>query len=241
MYRTICTELWNDPKVRQLSADSTYLFLYLITNPHTHLCGLYYLMLSTMTRETQLSRRRFDGAWLGLRQQGMVEYDVRCQQVWVKKMFGFQGRGQKTDRGVAYHLQGLHASPLIERFLLVYPQVILYLPPDFERYPMDGASKGDAVFPSPISSSSLNSLSSDPDKKHEERKVNSKRVWSDDLSPTQKHHELAKTLGIDLGPEWGKFKNYCKAHAKRYADFEAAFRNWLVGAAERKGGKYGVR
>jgi hypothetical protein len=56
------------------------------------------------------------------------------------------------------------------------------------------------------------------------------------ISPvSEKHKEFAKNLGIDHGPEWGKFVNYCKANDRRYANYEAAFRNWLAEAAERKG------
>jgi hypothetical protein len=54
---------------------------------------------------------------------------------------------------------------------------------------------------------------------------------------SDKHKEFAKSLGIDPGPEWGKFKNYCLAHDKRYANFEAAFRNWLANSANMNGGK----
>lgn len=64
-----------------------------------------------------------------------------------------------------------------------------------------------------------------------------KRAWSDELKPTEKHAELAQRLKINMGEEWGKFKNYCLAHDKRYANFEAAFRNWLVSSVNMNGGK----
>lgn len=54
---------------------------------------------------------------------------------------------------------------------------------------------------------------------------------------TEKHRLFAQQIGIDPGPEWGKFKNYCLAHDKRYANFEAAFRNWLANAKEMKGAR----
>ena len=59
------------------------------------------------------------------------------------------------------------------------------------------------------------------------------------VSPVSDNHRaFAKTLGIDVGPEWGKFKNYCLAHGKRYINFEAAFRNWLANSTNMKlGGK----
>ena len=65
MYRTICCELWTDPKVQSLSVPSTYLFLYLITNTHSHLSGLYYLPIPVMQLETRLGRGT-DGALKGL-------------------------------------------------------------------------------------------------------------------------------------------------------------------------------
>jgi hypothetical protein len=70
-----------------------------------------------------------------------------------------------------------------------------------------------------------------------------KRAISDEDKPTEKHCNLAASLGVDVGPEWGKFKNYCLAHDKRYANFEAAFRNWIVNAAEfsKKGSHHVVR
>lgn len=68
-----------------------------------------------------------------------------------------------------------------------------------------------------------------------------KRSISDEDKPTEKHFAYGQRLGVDVGPEWGKFVNYCKAHDRRYADFEAAFRNWLANAANFKGGAHAVR
>ena len=62
-----------------------------------------------------------------------------------------------------------------------------------------------------------------------------KRAIQDTDGITEKHRAFAATLKIDPGPEWGKFKNYCLANDRRYANFEAAFRNWLARAAEMKG------
>lgn len=68
-------------------------------------------------------------------------------------------------------------------------------------------------------------------------KPRGKRQISDEDKPTDKHREFAKSLGVDPGPEWGKFKNYCLAHGKQYVNFEAAFRNWLANSVTMNGGK----
>lgn len=64
-----------------------------------------------------------------------------------------------------------------------------------------------------------------------------KRAIADTDKPTDKHRTLAGQWGLDVGYEWGKFKNYCQANDKHYANYEAAFRNWLANSFERKGGR----
>jgi len=61
-----------------------------------------------------------------------------------------------------------------------------------------------------------------------------KRAIDDTDAPTEKCRNLATKWRLDVGHEWGKFKNYCLAHDARYANFESAFRNWLANAYERK-------
>jgi hypothetical protein len=79
------------------------------------------------------------------------------------------------------------------------------------------------------------SPSPSPDQKREKKEriyTPHKRAISEEDKPTDKHFAFGKSLGLDVGPEWGKFKNYCLAHDKRYANFDAAFRNWLANAAQ---------
>lgn len=156
MYRTICCELWTDDKVQSLSPHEKLLFLYLITNPHSHLSGLYYLPTILIEHEVGLGRA-FDGAWKGLLKSPMAAYDAARSQVWVVNMLKYQGRGQKTDKGIASHLNTLHASPLVERFLSVYPHIIPHLPSEFVRCPIDAPSIPHGTFPSPVPDSSPNS------------------------------------------------------------------------------------
>lgn len=88
-----------------------------------------------------------------------------------------------------------------------------------------------------LSSLSSSESSSDLQSNAHTKLVKGKRAITDDDRPTDKHLTFAKSLGIDPGPEWGKFKNYCLAHDKRYANFEAAFRNWLANSVTMNGGK----
>ena len=53
--RNINTEMWNDPKiVDDFTAMDIYVWQYILTNPHTYLCGIMKASIKTMALETKL-------------------------------------------------------------------------------------------------------------------------------------------------------------------------------------------
>ena len=53
LYRTVSLQFWTDPKVDdEFSPEDKYFYLYLLTNPHTALCGCYEISMKQMCRET---------------------------------------------------------------------------------------------------------------------------------------------------------------------------------------------
>jgi uncharacterized phage protein (TIGR02220 family) len=136
MYRTIHAQFWTDPKVRQLSREGKLLFLYLITNPHTHLCGLYYLPQELVRKETGIPNTLCDTLYDTLSEMNLSHHDQNTETIFVTKMFSYQGRGEKNERAAANHLITLHQCSLIHRFFRVYPTVLPY----WKGYPIDTLS-----------------------------------------------------------------------------------------------------
>ena len=53
VYRNILMSFWTDSKVvDDFTPEDKYFYLYLLTNPHTNLCGCYEVSLKQMARET---------------------------------------------------------------------------------------------------------------------------------------------------------------------------------------------
>src|SRR5262249_39746853 len=52
------TNFWVDDYILDLRADEKLLFLYILTNPQTDLCGAYKIASQKIVFETSLSRRR---------------------------------------------------------------------------------------------------------------------------------------------------------------------------------------
>ena len=178
MYRTICCELWTDDKVQALPPLSKLLFLYLITNPHSHMSGIYYLPHVLMEHEVGLGRG-FDGAWMGLLNSKLVEEYRPLSQVWVVNMLPYQAKGNKSEKGVASHLSTLHSSPLLERFLVKYPHITQWLSSDFIRCPIDTPSNPHTKVPSSVSvpDSFLSSLQSESEEGKECEKGEFEQFW----------------------------------------------------------------
>lgn len=139
MNRMVCTKFWTDSKVKQLSLTEKAVFLYLITNPHTHLCGLYYLPLSLATEEIGVPIK-----WPAILKRfadlELAYYDDEQRLVWVCKMFGYQGRGENIYKSVAKHLQSFHPSFLINSFIDLYIPIKSLIPKGFIK----GVHKGDS-------------------------------------------------------------------------------------------------
>ena len=52
-YRTVHLSFWTDTKVDEdFTPEDKYFYLYLLTNPHTNICGCYEISVKQMSRET---------------------------------------------------------------------------------------------------------------------------------------------------------------------------------------------
>ena len=124
MYRTIDTKFWTDPKIRKLDANGKLFALYLVTNPHAHLGGIYYLSDSLIVSETGISKRTLDTLWDTLSKLGFAKRDTELEIVWVIKMLGYQGAGLKNLISVSNQLKTLHNSFLCNDFVSFYPSIL---------------------------------------------------------------------------------------------------------------------
>lgn len=145
MYRTIDARFWTDPKVRGLCPNAKLLFLYLVTNPHAHVSGIYYLPHITVHHESGIPVASLDTLYDTLSGSGLARIDRPNEVVWVVNMMGYQGRGEKNEISAANHMADLHNSPLIKDFCKKYPSVARRI----SHRVSDRVSKGDAVRATP--------------------------------------------------------------------------------------------
>lgn len=81
-YRNIQMSFWTDAKILEnFSAMEKYMYLYLLTNPHTSLCGCYEISFVTAASETALKKSEVKKLVTKLIERGVIDYSEDTNEV----------------------------------------------------------------------------------------------------------------------------------------------------------------
>ena len=96
--RVVNTYFWSDDFILDLKADEKLLFLYVLTNPQTDLCGAYQIAMQKMVFETRLSEKRILAILDKFELAGKVMY--RKGWVIVRNFAKHQVSNPKVSKGI---------------------------------------------------------------------------------------------------------------------------------------------
>ncbi len=116
--------------LKKQQRDPVYLNIFLFSNPHGHISGVYHIPKYIMAREAGFSDKALDRVLDTLSRDGSVLYDTNYEMVFVRSKLQRQGGGEKIWKACARHLLTLHGCPLIRNFLEEYPVVAEYCKPE---------------------------------------------------------------------------------------------------------------
>jgi hypothetical protein len=103
--RLINTKFWTDSYIQSLDQTSKLLFLYLLTNTHTEICGIYEISLKTIEFETSIDYDRLSKAIHRLSEDGKIFYQF--DYVLIKNFAKHQQSNPKIGLGVQRSLEQL--------------------------------------------------------------------------------------------------------------------------------------
>ena len=147
-YAKISPQLWigdTGRKLRDAGPEALLVALYLLSNPHANMLGLYYLPTSLIAHETGLA---LEGASKGLRraiEAGFAAYDESSEMVFVYEMARYQIADQlaATDKqctGIQREYDGLPNNPFLAMFYEKYANAFHLTMRRESRRPPEGAS-----------------------------------------------------------------------------------------------------
>jgi hypothetical protein len=147
-YGTVSPQFWTGKTGKKLRADrdAQVIAVYLMTSPHSHQTGLYYLPLMYLSHETGIPIEGAKKALSLLDDDGFCRYDHQAEWVWVCEMAAWQiGTSLKdTDKralGVQSYLESVPDLHFVGDFIARY-QGDFHLHPVDNTRPYEGASKG---------------------------------------------------------------------------------------------------
>lgn len=83
-YRNLQMTFWTDAKIlEQFDAEEKYMYLYLLTNPHTSLCGCYEISFATASFETGLSKQKIQKLIKKLIEKEVIDYSDDTNEVLI--------------------------------------------------------------------------------------------------------------------------------------------------------------
>ena len=102
-YRSVHISFWTDPKVDDdFTPEDKYFYLYLLTNPHTNLCGCYEISMKQMTRETGYNEDtviRLLNRMANVHK--VIKYDPETKEIYIIHWGRYNwAKSEKTLKGV---------------------------------------------------------------------------------------------------------------------------------------------
>jgi len=88
-YQKIYSQIWQDEKFITLSQDAKYLFLYIITSPHSNSIGLYVLPKQYICADLKWDMKRLGKPFGELLAKGLILYDETVNLICVKNHLKF--------------------------------------------------------------------------------------------------------------------------------------------------------
>jgi hypothetical protein len=122
------TECWADPWVQGKTPLGKLLFIYLWTNTHRNISGMYIITKESMAFETNLTREQIDDCLKEL--DPKVKYDPEHSVCWVVKhtrrqFLRGEGVTERQKKGIQKHALKLRWHPFFKEFMNEYPEIFL--------------------------------------------------------------------------------------------------------------------
>lgn len=130
LYRKISPQFWigdTGRKLRDAGPNALLVGLYLLSNPHANMLGLYYLPISFIAHETGLNPKEASEALRRAINAGFCAYDESLEMVFVCEMARYQIADQlmpsdKQCAGIQREYDGLPNSPFLSAFYEKYAE-----------------------------------------------------------------------------------------------------------------------
>ena len=100
-FRLVYTDFWEDPKVmEEMTPEDRYFYLYLLTNPHTNMIGIYQILKKQMAFELGYSPESINSLLdRFINHHKLIKYDTETKEIFIKKYAKYNLRSEERRVG----------------------------------------------------------------------------------------------------------------------------------------------
>jgi len=114
-YQKIEVVIWNDEKFINLSQEARYLFLYILTSPHSNALGIYVLPIAYICEDLKWSAKQLGKPFSELLSKEIILYDETTRLVFIKNHLRHNPLENENQTKAAIKIiKELPKSPLIK-------------------------------------------------------------------------------------------------------------------------------
>lgn len=232
IYRNIQMSFWTDSKILDdFTSNMKLMYLYLLTNPHTNLCGCYELSKRQMSFEIGFDMATTKDTFKELIDIGCVKYDEDTREVLVTNWHRYNWTSsEKFRKPLLAEINNIKASEFQTYLLEVY-----------ERYGIDTSGYGidTTVTVTDTVTVSVTDTDTVSDKKETRKKKQSepKEKYGEygNVKLTDKEYErLIEEFGEDGKEAIEYLDMYIQEKHKRYDSCYLAIRRWVIDAVRER-------
>lgn len=124
MYTKIDSEFWRDEKTRELSRDASLAFLYLITNSHRNMAGLYFLPFQYAAFDLRMTVEEVEKSIKELTSAGLINYDYNKSYILIKNFLKYnQIENANQGKGLLKALKQIPDTVLMIEFAKILSEI----------------------------------------------------------------------------------------------------------------------
>lgn len=141
IYRPVNTRVWADPTYRSFGLLTQHLWLYLLTNDHSHISGLYRLPDALGAYDMGVEVEKYQASLQELVDAEMVQRDDETAEIWVVNALSYQAHTPNNLKAAVSQVDQVHSESLAEAFLERY-RALLQSKPKAKRKPSGSHQEG---------------------------------------------------------------------------------------------------
>lgn len=237
-YATVSPLFWTGSTGKKLrkDPDAQRVALYLMTCPHSHQSGMYYLPLMYVCHEIGISEEGASKALASLSAESFCKYDPSSEWVWVCEMAAWQigtelSETDKRCKGMQQYLTTLPRLPFLDQFVARYGadfHLKVRASEGASSYQSDQEQEQEQIgAEAPVPAKP----SSEETKKRPSRRCPSTFEVSEDL----KAWASTECPGVNVEQQTKAFRDY--EFRNSHTDWPATWRTWMRKAHENLRGK----